>query len=38
MGGELDSAGSGYVPMAGLYEHGNESSVCVRKGDCSLII
>jgi hypothetical protein len=31
--GELDSAGSGYSPMAGLCEHGNEPSGSVRKQD-----
>jgi hypothetical protein len=31
--GELDSAGSGYGPVAGLCEHGNEPSGSIRKQD-----
>jgi hypothetical protein len=31
--GELDSVGSGYGPVAGLCEHGNEPSGPIRKQD-----
>jgi hypothetical protein len=30
-GGELDSAGSGYGPVAGLGEHGNEPLGSMKK-------
>jgi hypothetical protein len=29
--GELDSAGSGWNPVAGFYEHGNETSDSIKK-------
>jgi hypothetical protein len=32
-GGELDSAGSGLDPVAGLCEHGNELSSSIRMQD-----
>jgi hypothetical protein len=31
--GELDSASSGYGPVAGFCEHGNEPSCSIRKQD-----
>jgi hypothetical protein len=29
----IDAYGSGYEPVAGLYERGNEPSGCIKGGD-----